>query len=82
MVLDTTACQGVKVKAMSVCRGPDEGQKVSVRVRTPGDPESTLTVAQCCVCACVDSLHYCHCGFPAVVDRPMSFSYTHEFKLM
>lgn len=45
MVLDTTACQRVKVKATSVCQGPDRGQKVSVRVRTPGDPESALTVA-------------------------------------
>lgn len=45
MVLDTTACQRVKVKATSVCRGPDRGQKVSVRVRTPGDPKSALTVA-------------------------------------
>lgn len=48
MVLDTTACQRVKVKAMSVCRGPDRGQKVSVRVKTPGDPESGLTVV-CCI---------------------------------
>lgn len=47
MVLDTTACQRVKVKATSVCRGPDTGQKVSVRVRTPGDPKSALTVACC-----------------------------------
>ena len=45
MVLDTTACQRVKVKATSVCRGPDMGQKVSVRVRTPGDLKSALTVA-------------------------------------
>lgn len=45
MVSDTTACPRVKVKATSVCRGPDTGQKVSVRVRTPGDPTSPLTVA-------------------------------------
>lgn len=76
MVLDTTACQRVKVMAMNVCRGPDTGQKVSVRVRTPGDPESTLTVAQCCIHV---SVHYCHCGFPALVDRAISFSYKHYF---
>lgn len=44
MVLDTTACQRAKVKATSVCRGPDRGQKVSVRVRTTGDPKSAITV--------------------------------------
>lgn len=53
MFLDTTACQRVKVKATSVCRGPDTGQKVSVRVRAPGDPKSALTVA-CCIHVSVD----------------------------
>lgn len=44
----TTACRRVKVKATSVCRGPDTGQKVSVRVRTTDDPKSVLTVP-CCI---------------------------------
>lgn len=67
MVLDTTACQRVKVKAMSVCRGPDTGQKVSVRVRTPGDPEPTLTVALDCIQVPVDST------VTALVERAVSF---------
>ncbi len=48
MVLDTTACQRVKVKATTVCQDPDTGQRVSVRVKTPGDPKSALTVV-CCI---------------------------------
>lgn len=67
MALDTTACQRVKVKAMSVCRGPDTGQKVSVRVRAPGDPESTHTVALGCIQVSVDSTA------TALVDRAVRF---------
>lgn len=44
MILNATACQRVKVKAMSVCWGPDRGHKVSVRVRSPGDPKSVFVL--------------------------------------
>lgn len=42
-LLDTTACQRLKVMVRVVCRDPDTGQEVSVRVRTPSNPESTVT---------------------------------------
>lgn len=41
-LLDTTACQRLKVMVRVVCRDPDTGQEVSVRVRTPGNPESAV----------------------------------------
>lgn len=41
-LLDTTACQRLKVMVRVACRDPDTGQKVSVRVRTPDNPQSAV----------------------------------------
>lgn len=41
-LLDTTACQRLKVMVRVVCRDLDAGQEVSVRVRTSGNLESAV----------------------------------------
>lgn len=54
-LLDTTACQRLKVMVRVVCRDPDTGQEVSVRVRTPGNPESAFMFFSFCFFGCAVS---------------------------